>query len=220
MRKRSRKEEKEKEQHNDGSRANCTTAGDLLPPFVEQLGSLRAERLHPLKKLLCLLELCKQLLFCLKFRRMHTTPAPTQLHRMLQVQHLVIDDVFDDVLRNAMIIEYPADDDCVVRRVVMPEPVTRAIAAPGHLRTSQQAMEEPEVQLIEYRLEIISVSLCRRNALAAAHLPYQVSLTRHVLGRNISPVVCGTLAIHRPAVHFCQQNVGDRPQNVFRRAFQ
>ena len=52
---------------------------------------------------------------------MHASPASPQLDRMLQVQHLVEEDVFDGVARDARVVEDAADDDGVVRGVVVAE---------------------------------------------------------------------------------------------------
>src|ERR1700726_2911977 len=50
----------------------------------------------------------------LKFRRVHAAPAPTQSHRMLQMQHLVVDDVLEHIGRHCDVIEDAADDDRIV----------------------------------------------------------------------------------------------------------
>lgn len=77
------------------------------------------------------LQFWKHFLFAPKFAGMHTPAYTSQLHRMLQVQHLVENDIFDGVTRNAGIIKDAADYDRVVCRIVMPQSAARVMAAPG-----------------------------------------------------------------------------------------
>ena len=58
---------------------------------------------------------------------MDTTPAAPQLHGMLQMQHLVIDDVLHCIKRHLKTIEEPADHDGVVRGIVVAEIAVRII---------------------------------------------------------------------------------------------
>src|SRR5579862_532950 len=87
----------------------------------------------------------KQLLLRLKIRRMHAPSAPSQPNRMLQVQHLVIDDVFQHERRNGGMIENPADDDCVVCRIVMAKNPPGPGLAPAHAWASHQSMKEMRI---------------------------------------------------------------------------
>src|SRR5260370_33584702 len=66
----------------------------------------------------------KQLLFFFKGSRMHATPAAAQLHRVPQMEHLVIDQIFQRVLRNRRTIKDAAYHDGVVAGIV----VTQATA--------------------------------------------------------------------------------------------
>ncbi len=61
----------------------------------------------------------KKFLFRLELRAMHATAAATQLHRMLQVKHLVIHDVFHCVTGHARVVEDAADNNCIVSGIVM-----------------------------------------------------------------------------------------------------
>src|SRR5258708_31682320 len=73
---------------------------------------------------------------------MHTSPAAPEFHRVLQVQHLVEENVFDRVARHARMVEDAADDDGVVRRIVVPEAAAGVILAPGEFRASHESVEE------------------------------------------------------------------------------
>ena len=58
---------------------------------------------------------------------MHAPAAAPQLHRMLQVQHLVVDDVFEYISGYRRVIEDATDDDGIVRRIVVAEDAARLL---------------------------------------------------------------------------------------------
>src|SRR5579871_3409680 len=87
--------------------------------------------LQSLQECLRLFHARKQLLFRLKLCRMDAAAAAAQFDRMLQVQHFVIKDVLQDIAWHSGVIENPADDDGVVRGIVMPQAVAGALLAPG-----------------------------------------------------------------------------------------
>src|SRR6266850_1854422 len=101
------------------------------------------KRLDLLQKSFCLFQLWEGPLLRDELPRMHAPAAAAQLHRMLQVQHLVEDDVLNHKSRHARVVKYPADDYCVMGRVVVAEAVAGVITAPRELRTSHQTVEEP-----------------------------------------------------------------------------
>src|SRR5512146_2717326 len=99
---------------------------------------------------------------------------------MFQVQHLVIDEVFDGVFRDARMIENLADDDRVVRGVVVAEEIARVHTAPRHLRAREQAVEESQVEVVKDGFEVVGMSLGAYDAFAAAHLPYEMRFAREI----------------------------------------
>src|SRR5580698_11320021 len=119
---------------------------------------------------------------------MHAAPAATQFHWMFQVQHFVINDVFHGKARNPGVIESAAHDDGIVSRIVMTEPVPGVVAAPGYLRPSQQAVKKSRVQVVENVLQIVVLALSALNALAAAHLAYQVGFLADILTANMPAI--------------------------------
>ena len=86
---------------------------------------------------------------------MHQPPAAAQLDWMPQVQHLVINEIFNGIERDARGIKNAADDDGVMRGIVMAQAAQGLVAAPGHLRPGHQAMEEAEIQVVKNLVEII-----------------------------------------------------------------
>src|SRR4030081_3820831 len=92
-----------------------------------------------------LLPFWEALFFRQKFARVHASPAPSQPDWVLQVQHLVKQNVFDRIARHARAVEDAADDDGVVGRIVVAEATASVVTAPGKLRASQESMEEAAV---------------------------------------------------------------------------
>jgi len=91
------------------------------------------------------LQIRKQLFFRLEPRRMHATPAPPQRNRMLEVKHFVVNNIFHGEAGNLWMIEDAADHNGIMGGIVMAKSVPRTVTAPGHKRTSQQAMKEPGI---------------------------------------------------------------------------
>src|SRR3954466_8867085 len=85
----------------------------------------RAPASQRLQKRLRTLQLREQIFFCIELARMDAPTTSAQLHRMLQVQHLVIDQVFNGESRHVGTIKYPADNDGIMRRIVVPKTPTR-----------------------------------------------------------------------------------------------
>ena len=77
---------------------------------------------------------------------------------MLQVQHLVIDNVLNSAPRHMGVIEDAAHDDGVVRRIVVAEGAARMVAAPGHLRASHQPVEEAVIQVVEDGVQVVHLT--------------------------------------------------------------
>src|SRR5207237_4873625 len=102
-----------------------------------------------LQELLGVIQVRKELFLGHKLRRMHTTPAASEFDRMLEVQHLVINDVLDSVTRHPRMIEHPAHHDGIMRRIVMVQAVAGMIAAPGHARPPEKAVKIPTVQIFK-----------------------------------------------------------------------
>src|ERR1051326_4709269 len=151
---------------------------------------------------------------------MDASAASAHLDRMLQVKHLVIDNVLNGKARNAGVVEYPADHDCIMRRIVMSQPVARTLVAPGHLWPRQQAMEEAGVQVLKNFIEVVGVPAGGCDLLPSAQLPDQISLARHVAAEYVAPVFYHLLSVQRLSVHLGKQNMSDGLQNIIRRALQ
>ena len=151
---------------------------------------------------------------------MHAAAAAAELHRMFQVQHFVIDDVFDGVAGNSGMIKNAAHHDGIMGGVVVAKAVAGVVAAPSHSGSSQQAVEESCVEVVENVFQIVSSALGTFDSLAAAHLTNKMSFSGDVLTGNIAAITSRVGSLDRFAVHFGQQNVSDCLQDRVWSAFQ
>ena len=162
----------------------------------------------------------KHFLFRLELRRVHASPAPTQSYRMLQMQHLVVDDVLQHVARHLGMIEYAADDDRVVRRIVVAQDAARLRLAPAHARPRHQPVKEARVQLFKHHVQIVEMTACRAQQLASANLTHEMCLAHNVVAADIFSIACRMSPVDGLPVHLRQKDVCDRPQHSFGCAFQ
>jgi len=169
--------------------------------------------LQKFKEGLRLVQVREEFFLRLKFARMHAAAAATQFHGMLQVQHLVIDDVFHGVRGNSRVIEYTAHDDGIVGGIVMAEAVAGVVAAPCHLGSGQQAVEESRVQVLENIFQIVGSTLCTFDSFTPAHLSDEVSFLRDVVARNVAAITRRLCPLDGLAVHFGQKDVRDGAQH-------
>src|SRR5579872_1911362 len=110
---------------------------------------------------------------------------------MLEVKHLVIDDIFDGVARNPRVVEHAAYDDRVVGGIVMAEPVASVISAPSHVRPGHQTIKEALIQIFEDTFQVVGSSLGTFDSLASTHLPQQVGFFGDVLRGNMPAITRG-----------------------------
>src|SRR5260370_17097697 len=86
---------------------------------------------------------------------MHAASRSAKLHRMPQMQHLVIEKIVNCISRHLTAVKDFAHHDGVVRGIVVSKALARVILAPGQLWASHQAMEEARVQLFKYLLKML-----------------------------------------------------------------
>jgi hypothetical protein len=167
-----------------------------------------------------LLQFGKEPFLGLKRRAVDATPAPAKLDRMLQVQHLVVDDVLDRVERNLGMVEDTADHNGIVSGIVMAKAVACVIAAPSHLRASQKAKEKTLVQVLKNCIQIVGPALRGIDLLASSHLADEMSLGDKIAAGNIAPIASGMSSVNALTVHLGEKNVRDGANHRFGSAFQ
>ena len=136
------------------------------------------------------------------------------------MQHLVVDDVLDDVARHAPVVKHPADDDGIVRGIVMPKAIAGMFAAPGKLRTSHQSVEKSPVEIVENFLQMIMMAARRVNMFSPSQLTHEPRLRGQFMAADITPIARALCAVNRLAIEFGQQDMGNRMQHRFGRAFE
>src|SRR6267154_3212269 len=136
----------------------------------------------------------------MKFPRVYAAAAPPHFHRMLQMQHLVKQNVLDRITRHPRMIKNAADNNRIVRRIVMPQTAARLFSAPGELRAPHQPMKKSPVQIVENFFQMIMMSARRMDVLASSRLPDEPGLRRNVVARNIAAITRALCPINRLAV--------------------
>src|SRR5258708_6989958 len=166
-----------------------------------------------------LLQFRKALFFCQKFARMHTSPAPPQPDRVLQMQHLVKQNVFDRVARHARMVEDAADNNGVVGGIVVAKAAAGMVPAPGELRPSHESVEEAAVEVVEDFFQMVVVATGGADVLASAHLADEPRFGGNVVAGDIAAITGAVRAIDRLTIELGEQDVGDRAQHRFGSAF-
>lgn len=181
--------------------------------------SLLVQSAQALQEFLSFFKLRKEFLFFSKGRRVHQTPATAELDGMPQVQHLMIDEIFDGIERDACGIENAADDDGVMRGIIVAQAAESLVAAPGHLWSSHKAVEKAEIQVVKNLVEIIVLPFGTLDALAPAKLADELRLLRHGVTAGIFAITRGMGSINRFAMQLGDEDMQDGIKHRFRRAF-
>lgn len=209
----------------------CRACGSLCGAICDELGSQKHFRcvdcfgtssgdLHALQKCIGFGDVWEQFFFGVKLWRVHAAAAAAEPDGMLQMEHFVVDDVVQNIGGHGRMIENAADDDGVVRRVVMAENAARFGLTPTHARPRHQAVKEARVQLLEDGIKVKEMSSGGAEAFASAQLAHQMRLAHDVVAGDIFPVTRRLSPIDGLAVHFGQQNMCDGAENGLRRALQ
>src|SRR6266567_8100117 len=144
--------------------------------------------LQPFQERVRLCSLRKQVFLRLELRRVYAPPAAAQPDWMFQMQHLVIHDVLQYILRHGKMIEDPADNDRIVCRIVVAENAAGPGLAPAHAWARQQSVKEFRVQFLKYYVQVVEVSACRTQALPPAHLADEMGLAHDFMAGDILPI--------------------------------
>lgn len=176
--------------------------------------------LQALQKRICFRQSREQLLLGVELGGVDAAAAAAQSDGMLQVQHLVVDDVLDGVAGDGEVIEDSADDDGIVGGVVVAEDAACPGRAPAHARASHESVKKTRVEIFENCVKIVEVPLWRAQKFAAAHLADQMGFADNFMAGNIFSVASGVAAIDGLAVHLGKKDVGDGVKNRVGGAFQ
>src|ERR1700730_17874819 len=107
---------------------------------------------------------------------MHAATSAASVHRMLQVQHLVVYEIFHGKSWSVGTVKNAADDDGVVRGIVVAERAARVMRAPCQLRPAKQPVKIAGIQTFEHFIKVVVTALRCRYIFSPAHLPHPLSL--------------------------------------------
>jgi hypothetical protein len=151
---------------------------------------------------------------------MHGAAAAAKLDRMPQMQHLMIDEIFNGIERNARRVKNAADDDGVMRGIIVAQTSQGLVTAPGHLWSSHKAVEEAKIQVVKNLVEIIVLAVRTLNALASAQLTNELRLLRHGMTAGVLAITRGVGSVNGLAMQLGNEDMEDGIQHWLGRAFQ
>jgi hypothetical protein len=132
---------------------------------------------------------------------------------MLEVEHLVIEEVFDGATRSVGAVEDAADDDGVVGGVVVAEHAASVMGAPGERGAAEESVKETGVERLEDFVEIVVVADGCGEALATAGLANVFGLFGDGLGGDVAAIAVGVDANDGLFVELGEKDVGDCVMN-------
>lgn len=151
---------------------------------------------------------------------MNTSSKRSVLGRMPEVEHLVIHHIFDGEARNVGAVEDSADDDGVVRGIVVAEQCAGWLAAPTESRASHESEEVGEVQFVENREQVVVLAGGTVNQFAASDAADLIEFLPHLAAVEVAAIAEVALARHRTAEEFRKQDLRQGFLDIERRASQ
>jgi hypothetical protein len=128
---------------------------------------------------------------------------------MLEVEHLVVEEILDGAARGVGAVEDARDNDGVVGRVVVAQHAAGVVSAPGKRGAAEEAVEETGVEGLEDFVEIVVVTSRGGEALAAAGLADVFGLFGDWLGGDVAAVAVGVDAGDGLLVELGEEDVSD-----------
>ena len=156
----------------------------------------------------------KEFFLLLKGFGVNASPAAVQPYWVLQVQHFVVHDVLNCVARHVRAIEDSADNDGVVCGIIMAEILTRGMTTPCHQRARKQPVKETPIKFFKNLIQVIVTPLGTQQHLSPTLLANEVSLPRNIFSSQIAAIARRMPSLNLPKIELCQQDMGDRVQNV------
>lgn len=122
---------------------------------------------------------------------MDTAAACFDTDGVLEVEHLVVEEVLDSTAGGVRTVEDSADDDGVVGGIVVTEHAAGVVSGPGQGWPSQETVEEAGIEGLEDFIEVVVVAGGGRDALASAGLADVLGLLGDRLGGDVAAVAIG-----------------------------
>jgi hypothetical protein len=154
-----------------------------------------------------LFEMREETLLGLEFAGVNAAASGLHADGMLEVQHLVVEQILDGAARSVGAIEDAADHDGIVGRVIVAEHAAGVVRAPGEDRASEKTMEEARIQRIEDLIQIKLMTYGSEDALPSAGLADVLGLTRDGFRRDVATVAIGVCGGDGFLVKLCKQDM-------------
>ncbi len=156
-----------------------------------------------------LIELGEEAFFGLELAGVDAAAAGFDADGVLEVEHLVVKEVFDGAAGGVGTIEDATDDDGVVGGVVVAEHAAGVVGGPGKGGAAEEAMEETGVEGFEDLVEIVVMADGGEEAFAAAGLPDVLGLLRDGFGGDVAAIAVGVGGSDGFLVELGEEDVGD-----------
>lgn len=156
-----------------------------------------------------LVELREEAFFGLELAGVDAAAAGFDADGVLEVEHLVVEEVFDGAAGGVGTIEDATDDDGVVGGVVVAEHAAGVVGGPGKGGAAEEAMEETGVEGFEDLVEIVVMADGGEEAFAAAGLPDVLGLLRDGFGGDVAAIAVGVGGSDGFLVELGEEDVGD-----------
>ena len=155
------------------------------------------------------IEFGEETLFGLELAGVDAAAAGFDADGVFEVEHLVVEEIFDGAAWGVGAIEDAADDDGVVGGVVVAEHAAGVVGAPGERGAAEEAVEETGVEGLEDFVEIVVVAGGGGDAFAAAGLADVLGLFGDGFGGDVAAVAVGVDAGDGLFVELGEKDVGD-----------
>jgi hypothetical protein len=150
----------------------------------------------------------------------NATAAGFDAHGMLEVEHLVIEEILDCAAWGVGTVEDAADGDGVMSGIVVAEHATGVVSAPCERGPAEEAVKEASVERLEDFVKVVVVAGRCRDALPAAGLANVLGLFGDSLGGDVATVTVGVSAGDGLPVELGEEDVGDSVMDGFRGRFE
>jgi hypothetical protein len=165
-------------------------------------------------------ELREEALFGLELAGVNTAATSFDADRMLEVKHLVVEEVLDGAAGCIGAVEDAADDDGVVGGVVVAKHATGMVSRPGESGSAEQTMEEADVERLEDFVEVVMMAGGSGEALAPASLADVFGLSGDGLGGDMATVAVGVGGSDGLLVDFGEEDMRDGVVDGVRRGLE
>ena len=159
-------------------------------------------------------ELGEEALFGLELAGVNATAAGFDADGMLEVEHLVVEEILDGAAGGVGTIEDAADDDGVVSGVVVAEHAASVVSRPGEGGAAEEAVKETGVEGFEDFVEVVVMAGGGGEAFAATGLADVLSLAGDGFGGDVAAVAVGMGGGNWLLVKLGEEDVGDGVVNV------